>query len=143
MTDCIFCKIINGDIPSAKVYEDDEVFAFLDMSQVTPGHTLVVPKKHVENIFEYNEDVAVAIAKRLPKIANAIKEAFPEIKGMNIVNNNGELAYQSVFHTHWHLLPRYNEDDKFAIEFSNNQDSYTQEEFSERAALIASQIKEN
>lgn len=143
MTDCIFCKIVNGEIPSAKVYEDNEVVAFLDMSQATPGHTLVVPKKHVENIFEYDESVAVEIAKRLPSVANAIKAAYPEMKGMNIVNNNGELAYQSVFHTHWHLLPRYSEEDKFSIEFSNNQDSYTQEEFNERAALIRSYIKEN
>ncbi|MBZ6526724.1 HIT family protein [Aerococcaceae bacterium DSM 111021] len=143
MTDCIFCKIVNGEIPSAKVYEDNEVVAFLDMSQATPGHTLVVPKKHVENIFEYDESVAVEIAKRLPNVANAIKAAYPEMKGMNIVNNNGELAYQSVFHTHWHLLPRYSEEDKFSIEFSNNQDSYTQEEFNERAALIRSYIKEN
>lgn len=143
MTDCIFCKIVNGEIPSAKVYEDNEVVAFLDMSQATPGHTLVVPKKHVENIFEYDESVAVEIAKRLPNVANAIKAAYPEMKGMNIVNNNGELAYQSVFHTHWHLLPRYSEEDKFSIEFSNNQDSYTQEEFNERAVLIRSYIKEN
>lgn len=143
MTDCIFCKIVNGEIPSAKVYEDNEVVAFLDMSQATPGHTLVVPKKHVENIFEYDESVAVEIAKRLPNVANAIKAAYPEMKGMNIVNNNGELAYQSVFHTHWHLLPRYSEEDTFSIEFSNNQDSYTQEEFNERAALIRSYIKEN
>lgn len=141
MTDCIFCKIVNGEIPSAKVYEDNEVVAFLDMSQATPGHTLVVPKKHVENIFEYDESVAVEIAKRLPNVANAIKAAYPEMKGMNIVNNNGELAYQSVFHTHWHLLPRYSEEDTFSIEFSNNQDSYTQEEFNERAALIRSHIK--
>lgn len=141
MTDCIFCKIINGEIPSAKVYEDEEVTAFLDMSQVTPGHTLVIPKEHVANIFEYDAKVASDVAKRLPIIANAIKEAFPEVKGINIVNNNGELAYQTVFHTHWHLIPRYSEDDSFSMHFGNNQDTYTQEEFNDRAAIIANQIK--
>lgn len=142
MTDCIFCKIINGEIPSAKVYEDEEVTAFLDMSQVTPGHTLVVPKEHVANIFEYDAKVASDVAKRLPIIANAIKDAFPDVKGINIVNNNGEVAYQTVFHTHWHLIPRYSEDDSFSMHFGNNQDTYTQEEFNDRAAIIAKQINQ-
>ncbi len=71
MTDCIFDKIINKEIPAHIVYEDDVVLAFLDISQVTPGHTLVVPKKHVANIFEYDEDLAGAVFARIPKIARA------------------------------------------------------------------------
>ena len=141
MTDCIFCKIIDGEIPSAKVYEDEKVLAFLDMSQATPGHTLVVPKQHVPNVFEYDDGVATDVSLRLPKIARAIKDAFPENKGMNIVNNNGELAYQTVFHTHWHLIPRYTEDDGFAMKFANNQESYTQNEFNARAEHISKHIK--
>lgn len=141
MTDCIFCKIIEGEIPSAKVYEDDKVLAFLDLSQVTPGHTLVIPKKHVENVFDYDSDVSEDIAIRLPVIARAIRAAFPESKGMNIVNNNGEVAYQTVFHSHWHLIPRYDQDEGFAMKFDNNQDAYDQEEFQRRADVIAGKIR--
>ena len=71
MTDCIFCKIIAGEIPSYTVYEDDVVKAFLDISQGTPGHTLVVPKKHVKDLFAYDEDLAAAVCSRLPKNARA------------------------------------------------------------------------
>ena len=78
MEDCIFCKIINGEIPSYTVYEDDVVKAFLDISQNTPGHTLVVPKKHVQDIFEYDSDLAAAVFSRLPKIARAIREYFKQ-----------------------------------------------------------------
>lgn len=136
MTDCIFCKIINQEIPSAKVYEDDEVYAFLDLSQVTPGHTLVIPKKHVADIFEYDEDLASVVATRIPKIAKAIRQAFPEAQGMNIINNNGELAYQTVFHSHWHLVPRYTEQDGFGLIFKSTQGDYSQEEFQARADKI-------
>ncbi|XJS09976.1 HIT family protein [Aerococcaceae bacterium WGS1372] len=140
MTDCIFCKIIEGEIPSAKVYEDDKVMAFLDLSQVTLGHTLVIPKKHVENVFEYDGDVSEDLAIRIPVIARAIKEAFPESKGLNIVNNNGEVAYQTVFHSHWHLIPRYEREEGFAMQFTNNQETYDQDEFNRRAETIAQKI---
>lgn len=138
MTDCIFCKIIDGDIPSEKVYEDDEVFAFLDLSQTTPGHTLVVPKQHLTDIFEFDEAAAMSLFARIPKLARAIQQAFPDSKGLNIVNNNRKLAYQSVFHSHVHLIPRYQTEEGFAMKFEDNQASYTQAEFSERAAKIVS-----
>ncbi|MFD1484139.1 HIT family protein [Lacticaseibacillus baoqingensis] len=124
MTDCIFCKIINNEIPSVTVYEDDVVKAFLDISQVTPGHTLVVPKKHVPDIFAYDPELAAAVFSRIPKIAKAIKASDPKIQGMNIMNNNGEVAYQSVFHSHIHLLPRYGTDDDFSIHFGDHTDQY-------------------
>ena len=123
MDDCIFCKIIKGEIPSYKVYEDEVVYAFLDISQTTPGHTLVVPKKHVKDIFEYDADLAAAVFARIPKIARAITASDPAIEGMNILNNNGEVAYQSVFHSHFHLIPRYQDDD-FRIQFVNKQEQY-------------------
>src|SRR5699024_12451391 len=113
MTDCIFCKITNGDIPSYKVYEDEIVYAFLDLSQVTAGHTLVVPKQHVDDIFEYDEELAAAVFARIPKIARALEKAFPDAKGMNIINNNKELAYESVFHSHIHMIPRYSQEEDF------------------------------
>ena len=84
----VFDKIINGEIPSYKVYEDDDVLAFLDLTQATPGHTLVVPKKHVADIYEYDEELAARVLGVLPKIARAIKASDDRIIGLNIINNN-------------------------------------------------------
>ena len=81
MSDCIFCKIIRNEIPNVAVYEDDVVKAFLDITQVTPGHTLIVPKKHVPDIFAYDTELAAAVFERVPKIARAIKASNPAIKG--------------------------------------------------------------
>lgn len=142
MTDCIFCKIINGDIPSYTVYEDDVVKAFLDISQSTPGHTLVVPKKHVKDMFEYDEDLAAAVFSRIPKIARAIKKSNPAIKGMNIVNNNGEVAYQSVFHSHIHLIPRYTAEDGFKMIFTDNGDKYDEAKYKEIQEAITKQLED-
>ena len=141
MDDCIFCKIIKGEIPSTKVYEDDDILAFLDISQTTPGHTLVVPKKHVKDIFAYDEKLAAKVFSKLPMLARAIKESDPAIKGIKILNNNGEVAYQSVFHSHIHLLPRYSENDTFSISFTDNGDNYTPEKLNEIAARISKHIE--
>ncbi|GAY72816.1 HIT family protein [Lentilactobacillus kosonis] len=128
MKDCIFCKIVAGEIPSYTIYEDDVVKAFLDISQGTPGHTLVIPKKHVPNIFEYDPELAGEVFSRIPKIARAIKASNPEIQGMNIVNNNGQIAYQSVFHSHFHLIPRYTDHDDFSMTFKDNSNKYAPEQ---------------
>lgn len=141
MTDCIFCKIINNEIPSRKVYEDDDVIAFLDITQVTPGHTLVVPKKHVADIFEVDEVLAATVASKIPKIAKAIKKSNPKIKGMNIINNNGKVAYQSVFHSHIHILPRFDEQDDFSIHFSDHSKNFTSEELDSIALSIKSKLE--
>ena len=141
MTDCIFCKIINNEIPSRKVYEDDDILAFLDLTQVTPGHTLVIPKKHVTDIFELDEGLAATVGSKIPKIAKAIKQSNPAIKGMNIINNNGTLAYQSVFHSHIHILPRYDEQDDFSIHFGDHSENYTPEELDSIALTIKSKLE--
>ncbi|PLR89963.1 HIT family protein [Bacillus sp. T33-2] len=135
MSDCIFCKIINGDIPAAKVFENEHVLAFLDISQVTKGHTLMIPKVHKENIFELTEDVAANLFKAVPAVANAIRSAFNPI-GMNILNNNGEAAGQTVFHYHIHLLPRYGTDDGFGAVWKTNNDRYTLEDYQNMASEI-------
>lgn len=140
MTECIFCKIAQGDIPSARVYEDDVVYAFLDTSQVTPGHTLVIPKRHVENLMEYTDDLAAEVMSRLPKIARGILKAFPEAQGLNMLNNNGEMAYQTVFHSHIHLIPRYSQEDGFSLVFKTSE--YTDEVFKGRGQKIAQAIAE-
>ena len=139
MTDCIFCKIINREIPSYTVYEDEDVYAFLDITQTTKGHTLVIPKQHVADIFEYDEKLAATLFSKVPKIARALEKSFPDMEGLNLINNNKELAYQSVFHSHIHLIPRYSKEDDFSITFANNGDKYTSEEMAE----IAKMIKEN
>ncbi|EOB8220481.1 HIT family protein [Staphylococcus aureus] len=122
MSETIFGKILTGEIPSFKVYEDDYVYAFLDISQVTKGHTLLIPKKASANIFETDEETMKYIGAALPKVANAIKRAFnPD--GLNIIQNNGEFADQSVFHIHFHLIPRYENDiDGFGYKWETHED---------------------
>lgn len=140
MSDCIFCKIINGDIPSAKVYEDEEVYAFLDISQVTKGHTLVIPKKHCKNIYETDSETAQAVFSRIPKISKSIKQAFNPI-GLNVLNNNEEPAGQSVFHLHIHLIPRYGEGDGFGAVWKTNNSDYTTEQLQQIASTIGKGIQ--
>ncbi|HCV1195206.1 TPA: HIT family protein [Staphylococcus aureus] len=122
MSETIFGKILTGEIPSFKVYEDDYVYAFLDISQVTKGHTLLITKKASANIFETDEETMKHIGAALPKVANAIKRAFnPD--GLNIIQNNGEFADQSVFHIHFHLIPRYENDiDGFGYKWETHED---------------------
>ena len=142
MDDCIFCKIINNEIPSTTIYEDDDIKAFFDISQVTPGHTLVVPKKHVKDIFEYDEDLAQRVFKKVPMIARAIKESNPDIIGMNICQNNGEIAYQSVMHSHIHLVPRYSKDDDFSMHWGDNTGLASNEELQNRADKIKQHLED-
>ncbi|SEP80888.1 HIT family protein [Piscibacillus halophilus] len=125
MSDCIFCKIIDGEIPSAKIYEDEHVYAFLDISQVTEGHTLVIPKNHKQDIFELDDETASNLFKAVPKVANAIKSAY-QPKGMNLLNNNGSFADQSVFHYHIHVIPRYDENDGFKSQWKVSNESSTE-----------------
>lgn len=136
MGNCIFCSIVEGAIPSAKVYEDENVYAFLDISQVTKGHTLVIPKKHKENIFELDEQTAGRLFESVKKVADAIQSAF-DPKGLNLLNNNGETAGQTVFHYHIHLLPRYGADDGFHPHFRENSNSH---DLAEVAAAIRAQL---
>jgi histidine triad (HIT) family protein len=133
---CIFCKIIDGSIPSYKVYEDENIIAFLDISQVTKGHTLVVPKKHVKNVYEMDQSLARDVFESIPKIAKALKKAFNPI-GLNIINNN-EQPLQSVDHFHIHLVPRYENDD-LKLSFTNNQDKMNEESYKG----LLEKIKEN
>ncbi len=106
---CIFCKILNGDIPSAVIYEDDEFKAILDRFPANEGHVLILPKDHVPNIFAMDE----AKAGRLFVLATKISKHMQEILGfehMNVMQNNGTVAGQTIFHFHLHLIPRYEND---------------------------------
>lgn len=116
---CIFCNIISGEIPSYKVYEDDNFYAFLDISQATYGHTLVVPKQHFENLFAMPDFLLEKMLILVRDLASKIKTAT-NCKGINILNNNGEAAVQSVHHFHIHIIPRY-DNDNFSIKAIENK----------------------
>ena len=116
---CVFCEIIKGNIPSAKVYEDDEVLAILDISQTTRGHTLVLPRKHYANLLEIPDEELSAMIVKVKAIAAKEVKAL-SAKGFNLLVNTGEAAGQSVQHLHFHIIPRYDENDTVKVEFSEN-----------------------
>ena len=107
--DCIFCKIANGEIPSKTLYEDDKFRVILDLGPASKGHALILPKDHYANLFELPEECAGEVMKLAQKMAVKMKEKLG-CEGFNLVQNNGELAGQTVFHFHMHLIPRYRED---------------------------------
>ena len=107
MKDCVFCKIVKGEIPCHKVYEDKVTFVFLDNRPVNKCHTLVVPKRHVENIFDAPPSLLKVLMSTIQKIAIALGKSAD---GVNVFMNNGEAAGQVVFHLHYHLIPRWKDD---------------------------------
>lgn len=107
---CIFCSIINGELPSNIVYQDDKVIAILDLAQVTKGHTLVMPKKHYDNIFDVDEETLKQMIVVCKKLSKQLVDNL-HADGLNIVNNNGQQAGQAIEHIHFHLIPRYKDDD--------------------------------
>lgn len=129
MSQCIFCKIINKEIPGHILYEDEFVLSFLDISQSTKGHTLIIPKKHVQDVFSMTEEDMNKVFSIVPKLASALKTTF-NCNGINIINNNGIAAGQTVFHYHVHLIPRYDETDGFTTSYTNNMQNYTPETLS-------------
>ncbi len=120
---CIFCKILNNEIPSSKIYEDDFCIAILDISQATKGHTLIISKKHFSNIYEIEEEVLSHIHVIAKKIALMLKKTYSDIKGFNIIQNNEPKAGQTVMHYHVHVIPRYENDD-LKIESVDHSDLY-------------------
>ena len=117
---CIFCDIAAGKIPSSKVYEDDQCVAILDLSQVTEGHTLVMPKKHVENLISCDDETLAHLMQVTKKIAALLMEKLGAT-GVNIINNCNPVAGQSVMHLHFHIIPRYSEKDSISTAFENKE----------------------
>ena len=109
MSDCVFCKIVAGQIPSTRVHEDEHTLAFMDLGQVNPGHVLVAVKKHAANVFELDDVQAAAVARASTRVACAIRDAFAPA-GLSVYQANGKAAGQTVFHYHVHLLPRHEAD---------------------------------
>ena len=106
---CIFCKIANGDIPSRTIYEDDDFRVIMDLAPATKGHSLILPKEHYKNIYELADDTAAKVLPLAKKMAALMTEKLGA-DGFNIMQNNNEVAGQTVFHFHMHLIPRYNGD---------------------------------
>ena len=105
MSDTIFSKIIAGEIPCHKVYEDDLVLAFLDIFPLSPGHTLVIPKERKAKLHELSDEAAAELGRALPRIARAVCEVTGT-EDYNLLQNNGALAHQAVFHVHFHIIPK-------------------------------------
>jgi histidine triad (HIT) family protein len=111
MTDCVFCKIRDGQIPSLKVFEDDRTLAIMDINPVTHGHCLVIPKAHAATLFEAEVEDLQATIVAAQQVARAIREALAP-DGLNMLQANGAAAFQSVPHFHLHLIPRWANDGK-------------------------------
>lgn len=109
MENCIFCKIANGEIPSATLYEDEEFRVILDLGPASKGHALILPKAHAANLYELPDEMAAKAMLLAKKMAKKMTEAL-NCDGLNVVQNNGEAAGQTVFHFHMHVIPRYTGD---------------------------------
>lgn len=131
----VFEKIVKKEIPAYIVYEDNLVLAFLDIQQTTKGHTLVIPKEPFENIFDMPNDLFNHLMSIVKVVAHGVNKAFNP-KGLNIVNNNGKAAGQTVFHYHVHIIPRY-DNDKFKITYYDNSSSIDIDEYKKRATAIS------
>ena len=123
--DCVFCKIIKGEIPSFTVYEDDLFKVMLDRFPTAPGHCLIIPKKHAADLFELPEETAAKILPLAQKLGAEIKKTMGA-EGMNILQNNGEAAGQSVHHYHLHMIPRKT-GDHIVLNQSSNPDTTIEE----------------
>ena len=135
---CVFCKIIAGEIPSATIYEDEDFKVIMDISPAAKGHAILLPKKHFANLYEMDDAVASKVLIVARKVATAMKEELG-CAGLNLVQNNGEAAGQTVFHFHMHLIPR-NENDSVNVTWK--QGSYAEGEVEQVAAALAKRIKE-
>ncbi|MBD5452213.1 MAG: HIT family protein [Lachnospiraceae bacterium] len=111
---CIFCKIANGEIPSRTLYEDDDFRVIMDLAPATKGHSLILPKNHYKNVYEIADNTAAKVLPLAKKMATLMTEKLGA-DGFNIVQNNNEVAGQTVFHFHVHLIPRYNDDNQSLV----------------------------
>lgn len=136
MEECIFCKIIKGEIPGHKVYEDEKTFAFLDINPMNMGHTLVVPKNHMSKITLTEEEDLLALAKTLKKVIKGVEESLG-VDNLNVFVNQGRDAGQLVPHLHYHVVPRHRGD---GVEFDVPQRKLSEEEFKDLAEKIRNAI---
>lgn len=116
MADTIFSKIVRGEVPCHKVYEDDRVLAFLDIGPLSRGHTLVIPKEPAATLDRLSDDSAAAIGRVLPRLCRAVK-LVSGCEAYNVLENNGPLAHQAVFHVHFHIIPKFDDERGLGIEW--------------------------
>ncbi len=135
---CIFCKIANNEIPSYKIYEDEICLAFLDLSQSNIGHTLVIPKKHFDNILDVDSETVKHLFNVTSMLAKHINQKL-NVSNFNILNNCGEFAGQTINHFHIHIIPRY-ENDNIEMHFSKH--NLTEEEFKDLQTKLCIKIGE-
>lgn len=133
---CIFCRIIAGEIPSATIYEDEEFKVIMDISPAAKGHAILLPKKHSANLYELDDATASKALSVARKVAIALQEEF-HCDGLNLLQNNGEAAGQTIFHFHIHLIPRYNKDE---VNTTWTHGKYAEGEAANIAAAIAKRI---
>jgi histidine triad (HIT) family protein len=119
-TPSIFTRIIRGEIPCYKVYEDDRVFAFLDIGPLSPGHTLVIPKEQAETVDKLSDESAAAIGRVLPRLCRAVIKATGT-RDYNILQNNGAAAHQVVMHVHFHIIPKPNAEHGLGIDWPSEK----------------------
>ncbi|MFC7249000.1 HIT family protein [Halomicroarcula sp. GCM10025324] len=137
MDDCIFCKIVDGDIPSRTVYEDDDVLAFLDANPLAPGHTLVIPKAHHERLNDLPADIGSNVFAALHDLTPAVEDAV-DAPASTVAFNNGEAAGQEVPHVHGHIVPRFESDGGRPIHaLVSDRPDLSDEELDDIAATIA------
>ena len=135
--DCIFCKLANGIIPTNSLYEDDVVKVIFDAGPASSGHVLILPKEHFDNVYSLDDDTAAHIFQVAVKVAKALKEGL-NLEGLNIVQNNGEIAGQTVFHFHMHIIPRYKGD---TVNVGWKPGEVTDEEIEKIKSLVCPRIK--
>ena len=124
MTDCIFCKIISGELPSYSLYEDEYTFSFLDIHPVNKGHVLVISKKHYADFLDVDTETLIALTKSAHTISQAVKKGV-SADGCNVTTNAGAAAGQVIFHMHWHIIPRFKDD---GLKLWPSQGDYTQDD---------------
>jgi len=107
LADCVFCKIVNGDIPSSEVYSDDQILAFMDIQPVNPGHILIIPKTHANNLKELDPNVGAQMFRLAIRVAEALRKSDVKCEGVNVYLADGEVAGQKVPHVHIHVFPRF------------------------------------
>ena len=135
--DCLFCKIANGEIPSVKIFENENIFIFLDINPLTKGHCLAIPKQHFENVFDINHDILKEIVSIAKDIAENAKRNLGAT-GVQLINSSGKDAEQSVLHFHLHIIPRYEED---GLEMNKWWQSKSQNPNQEELQKIAEKLK--
>jgi len=136
MDNCIFCMIVNGDIPSTKLYEDEDFIVIMDIGPANKGHAILIAKEHAANLFEMKEETLAKVLPVVKKVGGAIMKTLG-CDGMNILQNNGKASGQTVFHYHMHMIPRYDND---TVNVNWPTQSYADGEAAELAKKIISNM---